>query len=273
VTSLPTGTVTFLFADVEGSTRLMRELGEAWGSALTDYRRILRETFEPAGGREVDRQGDGLFFVFGRARAAVAAAAEAQRRLDAHKWPDGTAIRVRMGLHTGEPGLEEEGYLGLDVVRAARICAAGHGGQVLLSTTTQALAAGEPIEGVGTIDLGEHRLKDMERPERIHQLVVAGLQTRFAPLRTETQQPSDPLPLGGSSQQLARQVDAYVRDLRTQIEQEVVSGLREGLSPREREKLETSVRSGGLPAELRFALLAVGLVVLTILVIVWLTTS
>lgn len=226
MSGLPAGTVTFVFCDVEGSTRLLRALGEAWGTALADYRRILRETFGGAGGREVDSQGDGLFFVFARARAAVSSAAEAQRRLAAHSWPGGADVRVRMGLHTGEPGLGEEGYLGIDVVRAARIAAAGHGGQVLLSATTQALLAGDPLEGVGTIFLGEHALKDLPAAEPVHQLVIAGLQTRFEPLRTEAGGASEPVPIAGRELEVARGVEDVVRDLRTSIEQQVADSLR-----------------------------------------------
>jgi class 3 adenylate cyclase len=172
---LPVGTVTFLFTDIEGSTRLMQRLGDDWPAVIGDHNRILRETFEATGGREVDRQGDAFFAVFGRARHGIDAAAVAQRRLADHAWPDGVEVKVRMGLHTGEPTVGEEGYLGLDVVRAARIAAAARGGQVLLSRTTAALV-GDEIDGIEVRDVGEHELKDLERPEHLYALAIPGLQ-------------------------------------------------------------------------------------------------
>jgi class 3 adenylate cyclase len=230
VSDLPGGTVTFLFSDVEGSTRLLRELGDGWAGALADYRRILRDAFGEGGGREVDTQGDGMFFVFPRARPAVASAAEAQRRIEAHAWPEGAAVRVRMGMHTGEPAVAEEGYVGLDVVRAARIAAVAHGGQVLVSATTHALVAGDPVEGVGTIFLGDHPLKDLPAPVPIHQLVIDGLQTRFGVLRTETGSAAEPVPIAGRELEVAREIDEAVRDLTASIEQRVADSLR-GIGP------------------------------------------
>jgi class 3 adenylate cyclase len=138
-TQLPAGTVTFVFTDIEGSTQLVRDLGEAYGDVLDDHRRILREELGGAGGLEIDTQGDAFFFSFTRAREAVNGAVAAQRALVRHEWLHGANVRVRMGLHTGEPAVGAEGYHGLDVVRAARICSAGHGGQILLSETTRAL--------------------------------------------------------------------------------------------------------------------------------------
>jgi DNA-binding SARP family transcriptional activator len=144
----------------------------------------LRETLTRHGGEEVDTQGDAFFYVFPRARAAAEAAAEAQRVLSGHPWPEGGQVRVRMGLHTGEPARSEEGYHGLGVHRGARIMAAGHGGQVLLSQATASVLSDEELDGITVRDLGEHRLKDLERPERIHQLVVSGLPNEFPSLRT-----------------------------------------------------------------------------------------
>ena len=141
--ALPGGTVTFLFTDIEGSTRLLQELGDDYGQVVADHRRLLREIFQAAGGNEVDTQGDAFFYSFPRARDAVRAAVDGQRALAAHEWPRGVDVRVRMGLHTGEPTVGEEGYVGLDVVRAARICSAGHGGQILVSETTRALLGNE----------------------------------------------------------------------------------------------------------------------------------
>ena len=151
---------------------------------LAEHRRILRETLTRHGGEEVDTQGDAFFYVFPRARAATEAAAEAQRALSAHEWPEDGEVRVRMGMHTGEPAVSDEGYHGLGVHRAARIMAVGHGGQILLSQATASVLSDEELDGITVSDLGEHRLKDIERPERIHQLVVEGLQNEFPPLRT-----------------------------------------------------------------------------------------
>jgi predicted ATPase len=171
---LPTGTVTLLFTDVEGSTRLLDELGaDPYTEVLADHRRLLREAFTRHGGVEVDTQGDAFFVAFARASDAVAAAVEVQRSLDKHP------IRVRIGLHTGEPTLTDAGYVGLDVHRAARIAACGHGGQTLLSHTTRDLL--EP--GTEVRDLGEHRLKDIAEPERIYQFGSA----EFRPLRSLNQ--------------------------------------------------------------------------------------
>ena len=165
MSELPTGTVTFLFTDIEGSTKLLHDLGGArYGEVLVEHERILRETFAAHDGRLVDTQGDSFFVAFRRAKDAVAAAVDAQRDLAAGSWPEGTDMRVRMGLHTGEPQVGEERYVGLGVHKAARIGAAGHGGQVLLSRTTRELVEDELPQGVTVRDLGERRLKDLERP-------------------------------------------------------------------------------------------------------------
>src|SRR6266540_301263 len=181
---LPTGTVTLLFTDVEGSTQLLRQLGDRYPAVLDEHRGLLRVAFQAAGGREVATQGDASFAAFGRAADAVAAAVAAQRSLATHAWPDGAAVRVRMGLHTGEPALVGGDYVGLDVHRAARLSDAGHGGQVLLSQTTRDLAEHDLPADVELHDLGEHRLKDLPRPERIFQIVIAGLPGEFPRLRT-----------------------------------------------------------------------------------------
>jgi YVTN family beta-propeller protein len=184
MSELPAGTVTFLFTDIEGSTQLLKELGPRYAEALAEHQRILRDAFAAHGGREVDTQGDSFFVAFGRAKDAVAAAADAQRDLAAHLWPAGAPVKVRMGLHTGEPRLGGERYVGLGVHKAARIAAAGHGGQVLLSRTTRELVEDELPPGVTIRDLGERRLKDIDRPEHLSQLVVEGLQSDFARLKT-----------------------------------------------------------------------------------------
>jgi YVTN family beta-propeller protein len=184
VPELPSGTVTFLFTDIEGSTALVRQLGGAYSDVLTEHQRILREAFAAHGGHEVDTQGDSFFVAFRRAKDAVEAAVDAQRDLAAHAWPEGADVKVRMGLHTGEPKVGEERYVGLGVHKAARVGAAGHGGQVLLSRTTRELVEDELPQDVTIRDLGERRLKDLERPERLSQLVIAGLRSDFAPLKT-----------------------------------------------------------------------------------------
>ena len=181
--TLPGGTVTFLFSDVEGSTRLLEQLGDRYGDVHREHRRILREQLTDAGGSEVDTQGDAFFFSFERARDAVSGAVAAQRELSTHDWPDGVDVKVRMGLHTGEPTVGEEGYLGMDVVRAARICSAGHGGQILLSETTRALVGNSIPEGTAVRDLGEANLKDIQH-ERIFELSLSDKPDAFPPLKT-----------------------------------------------------------------------------------------
>ena len=187
---LPVGTVTFLFTDIEGSTQLLKRLGgDRYGEALVDHQTILRAAFAEHGGHEIDTQGDSFFVAFRRAKDAVAAAITCQRRLAEHAWPDGTELRVRMGIHTGEPAAAGERYVGLGVHRAARICAAGHGGQVLLSQTARELLRDDPIPDVSLRDLGEHRLKDMDDPERLYQLVAPGLLETFRELKTAAPPP------------------------------------------------------------------------------------
>src|SRR2546430_7268032 len=188
---LPSGTVTFLFTDVEGSTKLLKELGEAaYAAALAEHRRILREAFGAHGGVEVDTQGDAFFVAFPTAPGALAAAAAALDGLSTGP------IRVRMGVHTGTPHVGDEGYVGVDVHRAARIAAAGHGGQVLISASTAALLGTD-----GLLDLGEHRLKDLSAPERIYQ---CGEQD-FPPLKSlyRTNLPIPATPFVGREHELA----------------------------------------------------------------------
>ena len=174
MSSLPSGTVTFVFSDIEGSTALLKQLGERYDGVLSDHRRLIRESFTERGGVEIDTQGDAFFFAFSRARDAVEAAVEAQRAHATHEWPDGCTVHVRMGLHTGEPAVGSEGYLGLDVVRAARLCTAGKGGHVLLSDTTRALVGASLPDGVSIFPLGERQLKDIDEPERVFELEIEG---------------------------------------------------------------------------------------------------
>jgi class 3 adenylate cyclase len=184
MTSLPGGTVTFVFTDIEGSTRLLQELGDDYTGVARDHRRIIRESFTARDGTEIDTQGDSFFFSFPRARDAVSAAVDAQRALRDHAWPAQSEVRVRMGVHTGEPQVGDEGYLGLDVVRAARISAAGHGGQILISETTRALLGNQVPEGVAVHDLGEQHLKDIQH-EHIYEVSVDGAPVGTKPLKTE----------------------------------------------------------------------------------------
>jgi class 3 adenylate cyclase len=174
MSGLPSGTVTFVFSDIEGSTALLKALGERYGDVLDTHRRLMRTSFHDLGGVEIDTQGDAFFFAFPRARDAVAAAVEAQRLHAAEEWPDDRPVRVRMGLHTGEPAVGSEGYLGIDVVRAARLCTVGRGGQVLLSETTRALVGGTLPDGVSVHPLGERHLKDIDEPERVFELHIDG---------------------------------------------------------------------------------------------------
>jgi YVTN family beta-propeller protein len=180
----PTGTVTFLFTDIEGSTRLLQQLRERYDDVLSAHARLLREAIEQFDGHEIDTQGDAFFVAFARARDAVAAAVAAQRAIAAEPWPDTVALRVRMGLHTGEPLVGGERYVGMGVNRGARICSAGHGGQVLLSNATRELVEDELPDDVRIRDLGQHELKDLKRPEHIFQLEIDGLPSSFPPLRT-----------------------------------------------------------------------------------------
>ncbi len=174
--------MTFLFTDIEGSTRLVQSLGADFGPLLERHQALLRTAFSEAGGVEVATEGDSFFVVFASATAAIRAAADAQRALATEAWP--AEVRVRMGLHTGEGTIGGDNYVGLDVHRAARIAAAAHGGQVLLSDVARALVAGSLPAELGLRDLGEHRLKDLDHPERLTQLLIAGLPDAFPPPRS-----------------------------------------------------------------------------------------
>jgi predicted ATPase/class 3 adenylate cyclase len=213
----PRGLVTFLFTDIEGSTRLLNELGEShYAELLADHHRLLREAVAEAGGYEVDTQGDALFVAFAAPGDAVSAAARAQRSLAEHGWPDGRDVRVRMGILTGRGTWVGDRYVGLDVHRGARVAAAAHGGQVLVCDVTRAVLDGAPQAGVATRDLGYRRLKDIASPERLHQLVLAGLPAEFPPIRTldpPTNLPQPSATLVGRSRELA-ELEALVSETR-----------------------------------------------------------
>jgi len=246
--TLPGGTVTFLFTDIEGSTRLLQELGEAYSQVVSDHRRLLRESLGDKGGTEVDTQGDAFFYSFPRARDAVAGAVAAQRALAAHDWPENKDVRVRMGLHTGEPSVGDEGYVGLDVVRAARICSAGHGGQVLLSETTRALLGNDLPEGASVVDLGRQHLKDVQH-ERIYQLAIDGDQ-RFPPLKTHAPK--------SASDELGERIERHVLEM---VDRSLTHG---------------KGKAKGQINTLRFTvigLIELLLVVLTLLIIFWLVKT
>ncbi|HJP64989.1 MAG TPA: adenylate/guanylate cyclase domain-containing protein, partial [Actinomycetota bacterium] len=182
--TLPTGTVTFAFTDIEGSTKLLTTLGDAYADVLEAHRAIVRQTVEEIGGQEFGTEGDAFFLVFTSAPAAVRAAVEIQRRLAEAGSTGEHPIRIRLGMHTGEGVLREGDYVGIDVHRAARIAGAGHGGQILISRATRTLVEHDLPDGASLRDLGEHRLKDIEHPEQIYQVDVAGLPTSFPPLKT-----------------------------------------------------------------------------------------
>jgi len=204
---LPGGTVTLLFIDIEGSTSLLQQVGERYTQVLDECRRLLRAAFHRWHGHEVDTQGDSFFVSFARATDALEASVDAQQALAHHAWPDDVKVRVRMGLHTGEPQLSAEGYVGLDVHHAARIMSAGHGGQVLLSQTTRNLVEHDLPGGVSLRDLGAHRLKDLQHPSHLFQLVITGLRADFPPLKTLDTHPNNlpiqPTPFIGREREVA----------------------------------------------------------------------
>src|SRR5215471_7845138 len=206
----PTGTVTFVFTDVEGSTELLRSMGEdAYAALLAEHARLVDGAVAAAEGIVVDTQGDAFFAAFPSATGAVQAATRLQRELTQIE------LRVRMGIHTGHPALTPTGYVGLDVPRAARICAAGHGGQVLLSQPTRELVEHDLPDGVAIRDLGEHRLKDLTGPQRLSQLVVDGLPNDFPAPRTlenrPTNLPVQATPLIGRERELGTVVELVRR--------------------------------------------------------------
>ena len=239
---LPRGTVTFLFTDIEDSTELLKRLGEAYAELLSAHRRIVRDAFTASDGIEMDTQGDAFFFVFPRARDAVAAAVEAQRAHAAATWPDGASVRVRIGLHTGEPAIHEEGYVGLDVVRAARICTVGRGGQILLSETTRALLGSGLPEGVSVFPLGQRHLRGIDEPERVYEVAIDDLELEDAEPRTAV--PAKP-PAPETPPDLERGIDRRFEDLGARLS----AGIQEQVLRKLEEKLGRVEGPEDTPAE------------------------
>jgi predicted ATPase/class 3 adenylate cyclase len=203
---LPSGTVTLLFSDIEGSTVLLSRLGDAYVDALSGQRRVLREAWAQHGGTELGTEGDSFFVVFSTAEGAVAAACQAQRELASYPWQGGERVWVRMGIHTGTPVVHDGGYVGMDVHRAARIAGAAHGGQVVVSSATAELVGGCLPEDVGLRDLGRHRLKDITRDEHLFELSIEGLASDFPPLKSlgaASSLPRPTTPLVGRDGELA----------------------------------------------------------------------
>ena len=207
---LPTGTVTFVMTDIEGSTRLLADLGDDYAHLLLDHHAIVRRELARTHGVEVSTEGDSFFCSFSSPVDAVRMAVAVQRCLAAHAWPGGRQVRVRMGLHTGEGVLAGDGYVGMDVHRVARVTAAGHGGQILLTAASEALLEGHWPEGMRAISLGAYRLKDLPEPETLYQLAADGLATRFPPLRSlgtpDYDIPRAPAPIVGRDDDAARVV-------------------------------------------------------------------
>jgi len=241
--SLPSGTVTFVFTDIEESTALLQRLGDGYADVLAAHRRIVREAFA-AGGVEIDTQGDAFFFAFPRAREAVAAAVEVQRAHAAYDWPGDAPVRVRIGLHTGEPSVADEGYVGLDVVRAARICTAAAGGHVLLSETTRALIGSALPTGVSVYPLGERHLKGIEEPERVYELEIEGIRpeapapeeppAEVAPEPRAAAAPSEPVPTEPAAKLDEREIERRFEDLGERL----AAGIQEKVA----ERLEHALR-------------------------------
>jgi class 3 adenylate cyclase len=235
VPDLPAGTVTFAFTDIEDSTELLKQLGDDYRDVLTAHRRIVRDAFSANDGIEIDTQGDAFFFVFQRARDAVSAAVGAQRGHAAAAWPSGVDVRVRMGLHTGEPALHEEGYVGLDVVRAARICTVGRGGQILLSETTRALLGPGLPEGVSVFPLGQRHLRGIDEPERVFEIAIEDLEQEDERAAEQIDQPPaaparvEPARGGELEEDIAARVESLGARLAAGIQESVLRSLEDKL--------------------------------------------
>jgi class 3 adenylate cyclase len=207
----PGRTVTFLFTDIQGSTRLLRQLGNRYAAVLDEHRRLIRESFQPGGGEEIDTQGDSFFVAFASSREALLAAVAAQRALANHPWPGGLRVAVRTGIHTGQALVVGDRYLGLSVHKAARVCAAGHGGQILVSDVTYQLALedAEELDDVAVRDLGRASLRDLERPVHLFQVSARELDQGYPRLRGVETQP-DRVPSSGRERELAEAAQAAI---------------------------------------------------------------
>ena len=239
VPELPGGTVTFMFTDVEDSTELLKRLGDGYRDVLTSHRRIIRDAFTARDGIEIDTQGDAFFFAFPRARDAVTAAVEAQRAHATEAWPGDVDVRVRMGLHTGEPAIHEEGYVGLDVVRAARICTVGRGGQILLSETTRALVGSGLPDGVSVFTVGQRHLRGIDEPERVFEIAIDDLEREEPPRAEESvdvavpapaEPPAPPVPGDELAQDFSRRFEDFGARLSAGIQESVLRSLEEKLA-------------------------------------------
>lgn len=185
IASLPRGTVTFLLSDIEGSTGLLRQLGDAYATLLRDVRALIRKSVRDAGGHEVDARADEFFAAFRQPARALDAAMAIQRSLRKRQWPGGAEVRVRVGIHTGRTTLTETGYVGIAVHTAARVCSAGHGGQILVSTASRDALEGAQADGVAFRTLGRYALAGLPEPEALFQVHAADLRVKFPKLRTE----------------------------------------------------------------------------------------
>ena len=235
VPELPGGTVTFTFTDIEGSTELLKRLGDDYRDVLTSHRRIVRDAFTARDGIEIDTQGDAFFFAFPRARDAVTAAVEVQRAHAAATWPQGAEVRVRMGLHTGEPAIHDEGYVGLDVVRAARICTVGKGGQILLSETTRALLGSGLPDGVSVFTVGQRHLRGIDEPERVFEVAIDDLEREesqeVVEASTEVEVPPPPRPPAPPAPggELAHDISRRFEDLGARLSASIQESVRRSL--------------------------------------------
>ena len=182
--ALPTGRITMLFTDIEGSTRMVLDLGPTYGDVLSDQRRIIRHRIAAHGGHEMGTEGDSFFVVFASATEGLAAAVDAQRALGRHHWPADAEVRVRMGIHLGAPQRHEEGYVGVDLNRAARVASTAHGGQIVVSAELREEAAAAPIAGLAFVDLGRHRLKDLADPEHLFRVRAEGIVDVTTPVKS-----------------------------------------------------------------------------------------
>jgi class 3 adenylate cyclase len=242
--ALPSGTVTFVFTDIEGSTALLKQLGEHYRELVATHRKIVRKTFGAANGIEIDMQGDAFFFAFPRARDAVGAAVKVQRAHAATVWPEESIVRVRMGLHTGEPAVDDEGYLGLDVVRAARICTVARGGQVLLSESTRALLGSQLPEDVSVFPLGERHLRSIDEPERVYELTIEGVDTEKVADPEEAAAPPEPTS-AAQEQELERRFEDLGSRYAARVREDVLRSLERTLG---RGRRSSRARKEEIPA-------------------------